>query len=157
MDARFALYWTGVALCICTLAAVCIFLTVNLRRWKMWDRTQFWFTFRSWPTSDKRLMELQNNQYVLEKLRSYALALHNANELQAQVLDTIKRGGLKYKEAIKQMANAEREQKRRLGRFNRARTIAKQCGFDVPAYFHNYLPKVTKEQDRPRAIGVSGG
>ncbi len=156
MDMKFAIYWTGLFIgCVITVFA---FLSAkNLIGKALWYHIRFWFTFRSWPTSDKRLMELQKNQYVLERLRSDALALHKANELQAQVLDTIKRGGLTYKEATKELANVEHEQKRRLDRFDRARTIAKQCGFDVSAYFHDYLPKVTKEQDRPAIGGVSGG
>ncbi|MCJ7805693.1 hypothetical protein MUP46_03565 [Patescibacteria group bacterium] len=155
MDARVTLLWIGTVLCICTLVAVLL----NFRKWKMlYDHIRFWLTFRSWPTSDNRLKELQKDQFILEKLYSYAMALHKANERQARVLSTIKHGGLKYKEAIKQLAHTEREQKRRLGRFDRARAIAKHCGFDVSAYFHEYLPKVTKEQDSPRAIGgVSGG
>lgn len=145
MDARFVISWTVAALVI--VITMCVFLYAVLTRglslW--WDSIQFWFTFRSWPTSDNRLKELQKDQFILEKLCSYALALHNANERQARVLSTIKRGGLKYKEAIKQLAHTEREQKRQLGRFDRARAIAKHCGFDVPAYFSDYLSERMQE------------
>ena len=142
MDMKFAIYWTGLFFaCVFTVFA---FLT-NIRMWKMWDRIQFRFTFGSWPTKDNRLKELQKDQFILEKLCSYALALHKANERQARVLDTIKRGGLKYKEAIKQLAHTEREQKRRFGRFDRARAIVKHCGFDVPAYFSDYLTERMQE------------
>ena len=142
MDMKFAIYWTGLFFaCVFTVFA---FLT-NIRMWKMWDRIQFRFTFGSWPTKDNRLKELQKDQFILEKLCSYALALHKANERQARVLDTIKRGGLKYKEAINQLAHAKRVQKHRYGRFDRARAIAKHCGFDVPPHLADYLTERMQE------------
>jgi hypothetical protein len=137
------------------MVAVCFLLYAVLTRgasW-WWYHIRFWFTFRSWPTSDKRLMELQKNQYVLERLRSDALALHKANELQAQVLDTIKRGRLKYKEAIKQLAHVERVQKRLLDRFDRAQAITKYCGFDVPAHFSDYMLSERMQQAILRGHG----
>jgi len=153
MDSRFAL---AMALFISVFAAFAMYafhIAKVLERKMWWYRIQFWFTFRSWPTSDDQLKELQKNQYVVERLRSYALALHNANELQAQVLSAIKRGGLKYKEATKQLAHAKREQKRRLGKFNRARATAKHCGFDVPAHFSDYMLSERMQQAILRGHG----
>lgn len=152
MNIKFAIYWTGLFIaCVFTVFA---FLT-SIRRWKMWDRIRFRFTFGSWPTKDSRLKELQKDQFVLVRLYQYALVLYNANECQAKVLSTIKRGGLKYKEAIKQLAHAERVQKRQLGRFNRARAIAHHCGFDVPAHFSDYMQSEQMRQEISRGHGNS--
>ena len=109
--------------------------------------------FGIWPEKDVHLRGLIRSRYVEPKLREYAEKLNNAYITQRGLLEQIRAGELKLREAKKRLSRSYRNVQRAEERFYGAQTVAFVFDFAQRLTFNAYLVPVAQAVDEPEAHG----